>query len=152
MKQIMKTVKRVFALVLAVLIAFSVFGMALAATAVNLGTADSYAVLGGSTVTNTGPTIVNGNLGLSPGTSVTGFPPGTVNGTQHVANTESANAQAALTAAYNNAAGQTPVSTVPTELGGTTKTAGIYDSAAGTFGITGALTLDAAGPQRSLYF
>ena len=125
----MKTVKRVFALVLAVLIAFSVSGMALAATAVNLGTADSYAVLGGSTVTNTGPTIVNGNLGLSPGTSVTGFPPGTVNGVQHITDAAAAQAQTDLVTAYDAASGQTvAVTMVAGDLGGQTLAPGIYKS------------------------
>jgi len=126
-------------------------GLASAVTAVNLGTASSFAILAGSTVTNTGPSVINGDLGLSPGTSVTGFPPGIVNGTQHVANTTAVQAQTDLTTAYNNAAGQTPVSTVPTELGGTTKTAGIYDSAAGTFGVTGTLTLDAQGDPNAVF-
>ena len=49
-----------------------------AASAISLGTADSFGVLAGSTVTNTGPTTVTGNLGVSPGSAVTGFPPGTV--------------------------------------------------------------------------
>ncbi|MDO8443217.1 MAG: ice-binding family protein [bacterium] len=136
---------------LAVAFTFGLAGLVIAATSVNLGTADNFAILAGSTITNTGPSVINGDLGLSPGTAVTGFPLGTLNGTQHAANTTAANAQVALTTAYNNAAGQTPVSTVPTELGGTTKTAGVYDSAAGTFGITGTLTLDATGDPNAVF-
>lgn len=123
----------------------------LAATSVNLGTADSFAVLAGSTITNTGSSVINGNLGLSPGSAVTGFPPGTINGTQEVANSTAVQAQTDLTVAYNNAAGQTPVSTVPTELGGTTKIPGVYDSSPGTFGITGTLTLDAGGDPSAVF-
>ena len=55
-----------------------------AAPPVPLGTADGFAVLAGSTITNTGPTLISGNLGLHPGTAVAGFPPGTVNGAKHV--------------------------------------------------------------------
>jgi hypothetical protein len=65
-----------------------------------LGTTSSYATLAGTTITNTGPTVLNGDLGLSPGTSVTGFPPGTVNGTQHITDGAAAAAQTDLTALY----------------------------------------------------
>src|SRR3954453_15416795 len=66
----------------------------------------SFAVLGGSTVTNTAtPTVVNGNLGVSPGSAVTGFPPGTVTGgTIHAADAAAAEAQSDLTAVYTNLA------------------------------------------------
>ncbi|MFA6474740.1 MAG: ice-binding family protein [Patescibacteria group bacterium] len=83
--------------------------------------------------------------------SVTGFPPGTLNGTEYVADATAVQAQVDLVTAYTNAAGQTPVSTVPTELGGTTLTAGIYDSSAGTFGVTGTLTLDAEGDPDAVF-
>jgi uncharacterized repeat protein (TIGR01451 family) len=123
-----------------------------AATApVPLGTAANFAVLAGSTVTNMGPTTINGDLGLSPGTSVTGFPPGRVNGTRHVADSVARQAQTDLTAAYNDAAARPATATVPVELGGTTLTSGVYRSAAGTFGITGTLTLDAEGDPNAVF-
>jgi hypothetical protein len=76
-----------------------------------LGTTSGFATLAGTTITNTGPTILNGDLGLSPGTSVTGFPPGTVNGTQHITDGVAAAAQTDLTTLYTCLAAQ-PCGTV----------------------------------------
>lgn len=81
---------------------------------VGLGTATSFAILAGQTVTNTGPSIISGDLGVSPGSAVTGFPPGTViNGTQHVADAVALQAQSDLTTAYNDAAGRPPTAAAP---------------------------------------
>src|SRR5579863_8028194 len=55
-----------------------------AATSPRLGTALNFTVLGGSTITNTGPTVVTGELGLRPGTALTGFPPVVVTGVKHL--------------------------------------------------------------------
>jgi uncharacterized repeat protein (TIGR01451 family) len=82
---------------------------------------------------------------------VTGFPPGRVNGALHVADSVAVQAKADLTAAYNNAAARPVTATVPVELGGTTLTPGVYHSAAGTFGITGTLTLDAQGDPNAVF-
>lgn len=129
-------------------------GSAPAATSVGLGTAGSYAVLAGSGVTNTGPTVINGDLGTSPTPAITGFggaPNGTVNGTTHAADANAAQAQDDLTTAYNDAAGQGPPNMVATELGGQTLTPGVYESSAGTFGITGTLTLNAQGDPDAVF-
>jgi len=122
-----------------------------AAVPVPLGTAAHFAVLAAATVTNTGPTVITGDLGLSPGTAVTGFPPGRVIGTVYTADSVAAQAQADLTTAYNDAAAQPATATIPTELGGTTETPGVYVSAAGTFGITGTVTLNAQGNPNAVF-
>lgn len=114
-------------------------------TAPPLGTAESFAVLGASTVTNTGNTLIRGDLGLSPGTSVTGFPPGIVvpPGTTHVTDAVAAGAQADATAAYNNLAGQAcdfgPFG--PTDLAGQTLVPGVYCFSSSVSN-TGTLTLN----------
>lgn len=124
--------------------------MALAATAVNLGTANNFAVLGGSTITNTGSTVVNGDLGLNPGTSLTGFPPGAINGTQHLTDGVAAQAQADLVTAYNTASEQTNTQTISGDLGGLTLAPGVYSSAS-SLGLTGTLTLDGQGNSNSVF-
>ena len=92
----------------AALLAMAFPGLGLAATAPSLGTAASFSVLAGTTVTNTGPTTMNGNLGVSPGSAITGFPPGLVHtpSTSHVADAVAGQAQADVTTAYNALAGQ----------------------------------------------
>lgn len=107
---------------------------------IDLGTATSFSVLASSTVTNTGPSIIHGNLGVSTGTAVTGFPPGLVLGTTHTG-TDGVGAQAKsdMNQAYTTAAGSGPVNNVATELGGTSLPGGVYRS--DTLGLTGTLTL-----------
>ena len=119
---------------------------------VNLGSAAKFAVLGASTVTNTGPTIINGDLGLWPGTSVTGFdPPGEVNGRIHAGDSAAQHAQASLAIAYNDAAGRTVgVVGVAGDLGGQTLAPGLYKSTS-SLGITGDLTLDANGDPNAVF-
>lgn len=125
-------------------------GAANAATTPPLGSASSFAVLAATTVTSTGPTVLNGDLGLSPGTSVTGFPPGTVNGTVHAGDTAAASGQTDLTAAYNNAAGQSPTVTGLSSLTNQTLTPGVYN-AASSLGVTGTVTLDGQGNQNAVF-
>lgn len=129
-----------------------VISPASAQTAPPLGSAQSFAVLGGSTVTNTGPTVVTGNLGVSPGSSVTGFPPGiVVLGTVHNANSVALNAQNDVITAYDNMTSQPCTQDLTGQnLGGLTLTAGVYcfDSSAG---LTGTLTLDAQGNAAAVF-
>jgi hypothetical protein len=117
---------------------------------VNLGTAASFAVLAGSTVTNTGPSIINGDLGVSPGTAVTGFPPGTLNGTQHDADAVALQAQSDLTSAYNDAASRTPATSVPADLSGESLAPGVYENAT-SLGLTGTVTLNAEGNPNAVF-
>src|SRR5579859_5530801 len=121
---------------------------------VPLGTSANYAVLAGSTVTNTGPSVLNGSLGLSPGTSVTGFPPGTVvpPGTQDITNAAAAQAQSDLTAAYVNAAGRSVTATTTADLGNLKLQGGVYAGPSkGALSLTGPLILDGAGNASSVF-
>ncbi len=121
---------------------------------IDLGSAGNFAILAGATVTNTGGTIVTGDLGLSPGASVTGFPPGEVrNGAIYAADADGIAEQAKLdlTTAYNEAAGrnEAPIG-IQGNIGGQTLAPGLYS--AGYLAIEdAALTLDAEGDADAVW-
>src|SRR4029077_6982177 len=128
----------------------SMGSLAWAQSAPPLGSAQSFAVLGASTVTNAGPTIITGNLGVSPGTAVTGFPPGSVTGgTVHAGDATATAAQAAAHTAYACLVAE-PCGTnltgkiLGTSPGAVTLSPGVYcfNSSAQ---LTGTLTLDGSG-------
>lgn len=120
--------------------------------AVNLDCAADFAILAGSTITNTGPTVINnGDVGLSAGSSVTGFPPGTVNGGAiRINDAKANNAKLCLTTAYNDAAGRTtaPI-TLSGNIGGQTLAPGLYKSTSTLEISSGNLTL--AGPADGIW-
>jgi hypothetical protein len=125
---------------------------ALGATAtVNLGTASSFAVLAGSEITNTGPTTISGDIGLSPGTAISGFPPGSqTSGATYVANGVALTAENDLITASNSAAGRSPFVTVSGNLGGSTLVSGVYRSTS-SMGLTGTVTLNGDGNPDSVF-
>jgi hypothetical protein len=136
----------VLPLFLAALVAASMPLTALAATDPGLGTAGNFAVLAGTTVTNTGPSWITGELGVAPGSAVTGFPPGK-SGVQHKGDSVATTAQTNLTAAYTNAALQPCPGTnnfSGVNLGGKNLVPGVYcQTTAPT--LTGTLTLNGSG-------
>ena len=113
-----------------------------------LGSAGSYAILAASAVTNTGSSVLTGNLGISPGTSISGFPPGTYSGTENIANTASATAQSDALSAYTTLAGMT-ATPISANLDGVTLTPGVYTESTGTFHLASSgpatLTFNGAG-------
>lgn len=121
-----------------------------AATAVALGTADSFVVLAGSGITNTGPTTLNGDMGTYPTTTITGSSTITINGTNHAGDSVTQGAKTDLVTAYNSAAGQTSTNAISGDLGGQTLVAGVYTSSS-SIGVTGALTLNGAGNADSVF-
>jgi len=121
---------------------------------VPLNSAANFLVLAGSTVTNTGPTILTGgNLGLSPGSAVTGFPPGTLTSpaVMHVADPTAAQAQLDLTAAYNYAAGVQGAAVLPGDMSGLTFTPGVYKTSSTVQLSAGNVTLDAQGNANAVF-
>jgi len=137
------------------LVVLSIWALNAYASAINvdLGTADPFAVLGGSTVTNTGPTTVHGNLGVWSGTAITGFLPGhlTGGGTTHATDAIAMQAQSDLTTAYNFAAGEScPNVLTGQDLGGLTLTPRVYCFASSAQ-LTGTLTLNALGNPNAVF-
>jgi hypothetical protein len=116
-----------------------------------LGRAATYGILAGSTVTCAGaPGAINADVGVSPGSTTTGFPPCTISGATHLADATAANAQLDLTTAYNALAGQACGTTIVADLGGTTLTPGVYCGSS-SVAVTGAVTLDGQGNSNALF-
>jgi len=116
-----------------------------------LGSASSFAVLGGSTVTSTGLSVLTGDLGVSPGTAITGFGPGVVIGTIHAGDAVAAQAQSDLTTAYNALAGLAcETNLTGQDLGGKTLTPGVYCFSSSAQ-LTGTLVLDARGDANAVF-
>jgi type VI secretion system secreted protein VgrG len=110
-----------------------------------------FAVLGGSTVTNTAFSVITGDVGLSPGSSVTGFPPGVYSGTLHVADAPASSAQTDLTTAFNTLTNLQPCEDLTgTDLGGLTLTPGVYCFSTSAQ-LTGVLTLNAQGNPNAVW-
>ena len=135
---------------LGLLMAFP-FSAQAAATPVPLGTAGSFVVLAGAGITNTGPTTLNGDLGTFPTTTITGAASLTVTGTNHAGDAVTQVAKTPdLVTAYNAAAGEGPTSPVAADLAGQTLTPGVYNSAS-SLGLSGMLTLNAAGDPNAVF-
>jgi hypothetical protein len=126
------------------------------ASAQILGAADSYGVLAASTVTNTGATAITGNLGVSPGTAITGFSsidggPGQFSGADNQGNAAAAQAEASAAAAYTAFAGMSfNTDLTGQNLGGLTLTPGVYHFATSAQ-LTGTLTLNDLGNPNALF-
>ncbi|MCS5719779.1 ice-binding family protein [Herbiconiux sp. CPCC 205763] len=115
-----------------------------------LGTSGSYSVLAATAVVNTGSTSLSGDLGVSPSTAVTGFPPGTLGGAIHAGDSFAATAQADLLAAIEDGSSRAPHTEIIGDLGGRTFHMGVHHSTA-ALAITGILTLDAQGDPDAVF-
>lgn len=119
---------------------------------INLGTAGNFAILAGAGVTNTGNTIITGDLGTSPTGTITGFPPGIVIGTIHAANPVAAQAKIDLTTAYNEAqARSTGAISLPGDLSGLTLAPGLYSNSTSVMLSAGNVTIDAKGDANAVF-
>lgn len=124
--------------------------------AIDLGCAGPFAVLAGSTITSTGPSIINGNVGLSPGSALIGFPPGIINGTQETTTPIAAAAKLCLTTAFMDGQGRSlNAISLPGQLGGLTLAPGLYSNSSSSgisgTGANGILTLDAQGNANAVW-
>lgn len=126
---------------------------AAAVVSVPLGTTAGYSVLGASTVTNTGGSVLAGSVGLSPGSSVTGFPPGIVTPPAIIDTSSTADqAQSDLTDAYVDAAGRSVTATTTADLAGLTLIAGVYSGPnKSALELSGTLILDAEGDENAVF-
>jgi hypothetical protein len=122
-----------------------------AADTLQLETAEEFAVLAGSAITNTGATTIVGDVGSSPVPAITGFGTVALTGTNHGGDATTVQAKVDLAAAYAAAAANVPTAIIGSELGGTTLTPGVYASAAGTLAITGSLLLDSQGDPNAVF-
>src|SRR5690349_7107956 len=122
-------------------------------TSVILGSASTLAVLAGASITSTEATNITGDIGLSPGSSIGGFPPGILTGTQHINDATSDQAKLDLTAAYNDLAGRTStdIVTLSGNIGGLTLTPGLYKSTSSLAISSGDLTFDAKGNADAVF-
>jgi hypothetical protein len=119
-----------------------------------LASACSFGILGATpVVSSVGPTSVTGDIGIFPAASITGFPPGTLTGTEHLGDAVAQTAQGDLTTAYNNAAGAAGGAVLPADIGGLTLPAGVYRTTVSqpSLGITGNLTLDGGGNPNAVW-
>lgn len=120
-------------------------------TALDLGTASKYSLLAATQIDNTGPTQVNFNVGVSPGTVINGFPPGTsTNGTLHAGDANAAQARSDAYAAYTDATQRSPTRSIAGDLGGLIFPAGVY-AAAAAISVAGTVTLDARGDPGAVF-
>jgi hypothetical protein len=143
-----------FSLAASVVLAIDPASSAALVLAVPMGSAADFGVLGSSTVTNTGLTSVDGNVGVWSGTSVTGFPPGVLTppGTIEAGTAAAQQAQTDLDVAYSDAAGRAIDTTTPAELGGQTLVAGVYGTPTkAPFTLTGSLVLDGGNDPSSVF-
>jgi hypothetical protein len=133
---------------------FTTSAVACKSSSVPMGSAATFEVLAGSTVTNTGPTIITGgDLGLSPGSAVTGFPPGTLTppAAMLVTDPAAATAELDLTTAYLYTAGLPGGAVLAGDLSGLTITPGLYTNASTVMLSAGNLTLDAQGDVNAVF-
>ena len=148
MKNFMRLAHGAAAIFLTILL---IAGSAYAQSTVNLGRATGFGALAAAGISNTGPTVINGDIGSYPTATIVGFPPGSCTGTNHQGDATTQGAMLDLTVAYNDAAGRSGAGVIGAELAGSTLTAGVYKSNAGTFGLSGTLTLNAQNNPNAVF-